>query len=331
MIDQTKLTELKIGDRVEHFFLITKYESKITKTNKPYLDLMMRDQSFEISAKLWDYNPNQYTAIFEGNIIKVRGMIEEFGGQPQIKIEKIRPAEPEDGVTHSDFLPKSRRDLNTMKEELRKNIEEIQNEFLSKIISEILVGEKFEKYVHVPAGKAWHHAYIHGLLEHTLEIMRICKLMCDIHPELDRDLMITAAILHDFGKVEELTYETNFNYTDKGKLIGHIVIAAIEIEKASDKIENFPTELKNKLLHLVLSHQGKLEFAAPVEPKMPEAVALYHADELSAKTNAYLNAVKQGSDKNTNWTNFIRLANTDLYISSAENETDMIKDSLFDN
>ncbi|MCF8265093.1 MAG: HD domain-containing protein, partial [Melioribacteraceae bacterium] len=170
------------------------------------------------------------------------------------------------------------------------------------------------QYQNAPAGKAWHHAYIHGLLEHTLEIVKICDLMCDIHKILDRDLLITGAILHDFGKTEELEFENNFDYTDKGKLLGHIVIAAIEIDKQCAKISEFPDELKNKLIHLVLSHQGKLEFATPVEPKFIEAIVLYHADELSAKTNAYKSAVINDANSGSDWTRYLPLAGTSLLI-----------------
>ncbi|MCK7525539.1 MAG: HD domain-containing protein [Ignavibacteriales bacterium] len=127
----------------------------------------------------------------------------------------------------------------------------------------------------VPAGKMWHHGYISGLIEHTLEIIRICDLMCDFHPEINRDLLICGAMLHDFGKIEELSFETGFEYTDKGKLIGHIVISSNDwLIKKLNEIKDFPEELKNCLIHLILSHQGKLEHASPVVPKTLEAIAL---------------------------------------------------------
>ena len=154
--------------------------------------------------------------------------------------------------------------------------------------------------------------------------------MCSFHPEINQDLLICGAILHDFGKVEELSFDNGFDYTDKGKLIGHIVIAAMEIEKTAKSIKNFPGELKNQLIHLVLSHQGKLEHASPVEPKTLEAIVLYHADELSAKTNAYKNAIKLEENSEGNWTKFLPLANTSLYkASSLENNSE--EKTLFDN
>src|SRR3989337_2262211 len=162
-------------------------------------------------------------------------------------------------------------------------------ELADKSIS--LNSNMFESFSLAPAGKSWHHSYVHGLLEHTLEIVKICDLMSDSHPEINRDLLVCGAILHDFGKIEELSFDTAFEYTDKGKLIGHIVIGAMIVEEKIKEIKDFPEDLKNCLIHLILSHQGKLEHASPVVPKTLEAIALYHPDELSAKVNAYKNAI----------------------------------------
>ena len=182
-----------------------------------------------------------------------------------------------------------------------------------------------------PAGKSWHHGYLHGLIEHTLEIVKLCDLMCDFHKELNRDLLVAGALLHDFGKTEELNYDSVFDYSDKGKLIGHIVICASMIEQETKKIKGFPEELKNLLIHLVLSHQGKLEYASPVVPKIPEAIALYQADELSAKVNAYINSLKSEVTGDGKWTKFIHLAQTDLYRrKNSGGKNGKINNSLFD-
>ena len=193
--------------------------------------------------------------------------------QPQIKVKSIRPAKLSDDVTVMDFLAKSKRDMSEMRKEFFDRAEKISNVKLRTLIKNIFTEENFEKYSSAPAGKSWHHSYIGGLLEHTLEIMKICDLMCDFHPEINRDLLICGAMLHDFGKIEELSFETGFEYTDKGKLIGHIVISAILVNQKIEEIKDFPEELKNCLIHLILSHQGKLEHASPVVPKTLEAIA----------------------------------------------------------
>lgn len=320
MLKQKVLIDLSIGDDFTLFLIVSKFEIKTSKNGSNYLNLELRDKSAALPGKVWDKIDNIKDSIKEGTIVKVAGKIEEFNGAPQIKIDKIRAAQDSDNVQPDDFLPHSKRPLDTMLNELNQVIESIKNQYLSTLLKSILSKTVLEKYQRTPAGKTWHHAYIHGLLEHTLEIIKICDLMCTFHSELNRDLLVSGAILHDFGKTEELTYESVFDYTDKGKLFGHIMIGAMEVEKAASSISNFPEDLKNQLIHLILSHQGKLEFASPVEPKTLEAIVLYQADELSAKTNAYKSAIEADKNKGGNWTRFLPLANTSLYISNEESK-----------
>jgi 3'-5' exoribonuclease len=266
-----------------------------------------------------------------GDIVKVVGSIEEFQGAVQIRVSSIKLATPKDKVSPIDFLPVSSRDLDVMKKEFNQKIKNITNEYLSKLLKQIFSDERFEKFCTAPAGKSWHHAYIHGLIEHTLEIIKICELMCEFHSELNRDLIIAGAILHDIGKTEELSYDSAFEYTDEGKLIGHIVIAAAIVKDEIKKVPGFPKELEDNLLHLILSHQGKLEHASPVVPKTIEAIALYQADELSAKVNAYKNALSSEIKGDSNWTRFIPLADTDLHKHNISSEREQKSNkSLFD-
>jgi len=321
MLDQKELNELSVGDEFTMFLIVTKSELKTAINGKSFLNLELRDKSLALPSKVWDNAEDYAKKLKEGTIVKVVGQIEDFKGALQIKIGKINPAKESDNVKPEDFLPKSQRSLSEMFNELDQVIASIKNPFLNQLIKVILTAGKLEKYSKVPAGKGWHHAYIHGLLEHTLEIIRICELMCSIHPELKRDLLITGALLHDFGKTEELTYDSVFDYSDKGKLIGHIMIGALEVEKAAALIQNFPEDLKDQLIHLILSHQGKLEFASPVEPRTLEAIVLYQADELSAKTNAYKYAIEADKNKGGRWTRFLPLANTALYIPDENSDS----------
>jgi len=326
---QKLLTELSFGERVDHLLFIKRLESKKTKAGKEFLDLDLSDQSCSLNAKYWSGFEEFKKFGSKGMIARFTGVIDDYMGTKQIKIEKTFPVDDEDGVSVEDFLPKSKRDLKVMTGELKSRIDKIGNSYLKRLLNLILTGKRFDKYIRVPAGKSWHHSYVHGLLEHTLEIVKICDLMCDIHHDVNRDLLISGAILHDFGKTEELSSDGSFDYTSKGRLLGHIVIAAIEIEKAAKKIEWFPDDLKDQLLHLVLSHQGKLEFATPVEPKTVEAIILYHADELSAKTNAYKNAIASDSTEGS-WTKYLPLAGTQLFKEKIESEEEKDNHSLFD-
>ena len=217
-----------------------------------------------------------------------------------------------------------------MKDEFTDRLDNVKNSYLKSLIKNIFNEDNFEKFTNSPAGKSWHHAYVHGLIEHTLEIMKICDLMCDIHPEINRDLLICGAMMHDFGKTEELGVDASFNYTEKGKLLGHIVISAMIINEQAGNIPDFPVDLKNNLLHIVLSHQGKLEFASPVVPKTLEAITLYQADELSAKVNAYKYALAAGIKGDSKWTRFITLASTDLHQHDIPSDNGELNKSLFD-
>jgi len=333
MLNQSDLSSISKGDPIDHFLLVKKCEIRLTKTSKEYISLELGDKSTSSASNLWEDAAGFKSiknSLTVGDIVKINGSMDEYQGNSQIKIDTIRLTKQSDDVTPKDFLPKSLRDLNVMKKEFTSRMEKISDADLKNLMKNIVTEERFAKYTSVPAGKMWHHGYIGGLIEHTLEIIRICDLMCDIHPEINRDLLVCGAMLHDFGKIEELSFEPVFEYTDKGKLLGHIVIAAMIVNDEINKISDFPENLKNNLLHLILSHQGKLEYASPVVPKILEAITLYQADELSAKVNAYKNVITNEIKPGSNWTKFISLAGTDIHSHGLMNKLDSNKKTLFD-
>src|SRR3972149_4118098 len=307
MLSQSDIITLNKGDALDHFLIVKKCELRTSKTNKQFLALELADKSISLNSNMFESFEEIYTKIKAGDVVKVKGTIDDYQGSPQIKVKSIRPTKITDDVTVMDFLAKSKRDMGEMRKEFFDRADKISNLKLHTLIKSIFTEDNFVKYSTVPAGKSWHHSYIGGLLEHTLEIIKICDLMCDFHPEINRDLLICGAILHDFGKIEELSFETGFEYTDKGKLVGHIVISAI------------------------LVNQKKLEHASPVVPKTLEAIALYQADELSAKVNAYKNALTTEMKTDSKWTKFLSLASTDLYSHGINPEIEhQINKSLFD-
>jgi 3'-5' exoribonuclease len=316
MTDQSDLATLVKGDPVDHYLLIRRIELRSTRTGSNYLSLELGDKSGSLNANLWENFKELASGAEVGNVLKVKGAIEEFQNNLQIRISAIRLSKDSDKVSPQDFLPKSSHELSKM---------------IKNLLENIFSGKRFENFSKAPAGKSWHHGYIHGLIEHTLEIIKICDLMCDLHSELNRDLLIAGAMLHDFGKTDELKYDSAFEYTDNGKLIGHIVMAAIIVKEEIKRIPDFPNELERNLIHLILSHQGKLEFASPVVPKTIEAITLYQADELSAKVNAYVNAISTEMRGDIKWTKFLPLAQTDLYKPNLEKESEGKNNkSLFD-
>lgn len=318
MLQQIEFNKLKDQDTVLHYCILSKFEIKLAKNGNQYLQVEVKDKSTLLVGRMWGGFESILPELKPGLIIKIKGVAENYQNSITLKIEQLRLTVPQDKVDITDFLPTSNRSFNEMKNELLLVIKSISNNYLKQLINNIFTQDTLNKFVEAPAAKNWHHAYIGGLIEHTLEIIKICDLMCKIHPEIKRDLLITGALFHDFGKLKELQVGTDIYYTDEGKLLGHIVIGAMEVEAKIKEIPNFPEKLKNDLLHLILSHQGKLEFATPVVPKTLEAIVLYQADELSAKTNAYKNVINNSDNQQSNWTKFIQLAGTDLYLRDYE-------------
>jgi 3'-5' exoribonuclease len=312
MLSQTDLILLQKGDLINHYLLLKKCEIKLTKSNKQYLYLELADRTLSLSANVWENFSKIYSELKTGDIVKVTGSMDDYLGIPQIKIISIKRADPVDNISTTDFLARSKRNVEEMKNELKIRIQKINNSKLKVLMDQFFNEKGLMKFTSAPAGKYWHHSYLSGLLEHSLELIKICDLMCDIHPEINRDLVICGALMHDYGKTEELSFNSSFDYTTKGKLIGHIVISAMLINEGCKKIPDFPDELRDCLLHIILSHQGKLEFASPVLPKTLEAITLYQADELSAKVNAYKSALSELKEKGK-WTKFLPLASTDLF------------------
>lgn len=333
MPSQAEINTLKRGDIVDHFFILKKTEIRVTRSNKKYLLLELGDKTSSIPCNVWDNFEDIHKSFAPGDLVKVEGVVDEFMGSPQLKLSSIRIARGSDNVSYSDFLGKSKRNPDEMRKEFTARIDRIRDNNLKALMRLIFNEDNMRKFSNAPAGKAWHHSYIHGLIEHTLEIIKICDLMCDIHPEINRDLLTAGAIMHDYGKIEEIKFESSFEYSDKGKLIGHIVLSAFAIQEYTAKIPGFPEEIKNCLLHIVLSHQGKLEYASPVVPKTIEAIALYQADELSAKINAYKGAILSDGNSESRWTKYLSLISTDLYkyLSSPDTAEEKINNTLFEN
>lgn len=334
MLNQKSIKELQNRDLVDHYFLLKRLEIKQKKDGSNYLLLEFSDKTGSILGNYWEGFEEFYKEAYIGAIVKVKGSVELFNDRLQLRIESISFPKEENEISLSDFLPSSIRDPEEMKKEFWKRVKKIQNDWLRNLLYKIFTPDRFERFSFAPAGKSFHHNYIGGLLEHTLEVVQICDLMCDIseksnfQPTINRDLLITGAMLHDVGKIEELSYETVFDYTDKGRLIGHIVIAANWVYGACSQILYFPEELQTLVLHLILSHQGKLENASPVEPKTLESIILYYADELSAKTNAYRQIIQGGGELNTNWTKYHHLIQSSLFVSK---DPEYYHKSNFDN
>lgn len=312
------VNELANGDSVEELFLVADKQIRSNRQGNLYLQMDLRDKTGAINARLWNVNDELANSFEPGDYLFARGKVQLFQGALQIILSHIRVSDPAD-VNADEFLPRTSRNIATLTNQLRDILLKMSNPHLRGIAECFLMDEDFlARFTKAPAGVRAHHAYQGGLLEHVATMLTIIHRIADLYPDIDRDLLLTGAFLHDIGKIFELSYEKGFNYTDEGQLIGHLVMG---VEMLNDKIgqvekligEPFPDELALRLKHMVLSHHGALEFGSPKVPMTPEAVALYHIDNLDAKVNAFVREIRDDPHRDSSWTQFNNTTNRRLF------------------
>jgi 3'-5' exoribonuclease len=311
------VTDLKPGSEVADFFVLRKKEIK-EYNGQRFLKLELGDRTGRIDGVVWD-NPEEIFNLAEtGEIVKIKGWVTTYRDASQIKVERLRKAIKSE-VELSDFLPSSEKDTSVLLEEFRKVVSSVQNLHLKKLLELLLEDSDLtEKIKKTPGGKLWHHAYVGGLLEHTLKVTQICEKAAGLYPLVNRDLLITGALLHDIGKINSYSAKGFFDYTDEGRLVGHIVSGEELIAKKLLEVPDFPPELALQVKHLILSHQGKLEFASPVVPQTIEAVILYYADEMDAKVDAFGHIIKTQKRKGKKWSDWVHLIDRYIYMGEEE-------------
>ena len=271
------------GNHISDVYLCKTKQIALTKNGKEYGSLVLQDKTGTVDAKIWELSSpgiNEFSAL---DYVYVDADVTLFQGQNQLNVKRIRKAD--EGEYHpADYLPVTTKDIPAMQHELIQYITTIKNEYLRKLASGYFNDPEFMKaFSFHSAAKSVHHGFVGGLLEHTLSVTRFCDFMVKSYPILNRDLLITAAILHDIGKTKELSLFPQNDYTNDGQLLGHIMIGAEMVHDAAQKIDGFPQELENQLKHCILAHHGELEYGSPKKPAMVEAVALNLADNADAK------------------------------------------------
>ncbi len=271
---------------VTAFFLVQSKQVRSTRDGKPYLDLRLSDRTGVVEARLWDGVEDVAGSVEQDDVVKVEAVVEPYRGQPQLKLRRLRRAQ-KDEVDLADFLPATREDVAALYEELLEVARGVGNAHLRELLLAVLTdAELAPRLKRAPGAKTLHHAYLGGLLEHVVSLCRLCRLAAQHYPEVDVDLLLTGAILHDLGKVYELSYERSFDYTTEGKLVGHIAIAVELVGRKMDAVAGFPRPLRTLVQHLLLSHHGRLEFGSPVTPRFREALLLHYLDDLDSKMEA---------------------------------------------
>jgi 3'-5' exoribonuclease len=280
------VSDINAEQNITTFFLVCEKEIRNTREGKPYLRLELGDRSGTIEARMWDQFETAARGINRDDFVKVQARVEIYKNRPQLSVMQVRLAKPEE-IDLADFLPQTSADVAKLYAQLLEYAASIANPWLKKLVAEILNDPAIAaKYKRAPAAKVMHHAYLGGLLEHVISLCGLAKLVAAHYPELDADLLLTAAILHDVGKLDELCYERAIGYTVEGQLLGHIVMEIGTVSKAIDTIEGFPPKLKTVVQHLLVSHHGEYEFGSPKLPMIREALAFHYLDDLDSKLAA---------------------------------------------
>ena len=275
------ITQRAVGETVDTFLLIKQSTKGVTTTGNPFMSLVLQDKSGDIEAKLWDTKEEHETMYAAETIVRVGGEIHNYRGKNQLRIKSIRPAKPEEKQSISDLVPSSDKSTEELFEEVVKYLFDMQNPQIQRITRHLL--KKYqEPFLTYPAATRNHHDYVSGLADHVVSMLKLGKSICEIYPSLNKDLLFAGIILHDIGKVFELSGPIATSYTVEGNLLGHISIMVTEISKAADELEIEGEEVM-LLQHMVLSHHGKEEWGSPKKPMIKEAEILHYIDNIDAK------------------------------------------------
>ena len=311
------LKDYREGEKFVGTYLCKQKQVLKTKAGKTYYSLTLQDRTGTADGKIWELNNG--IASFEAmDYIYCEGMVTSFQGNLQMNISRVRISD-EGEYDPADYVPCTEKNIDEMFGGIMKYVASVQNTYLRRLLEMYFVQDKdfIESFKKHSAAKSVHHSFLGGLLEHTLSVTDMCQFFAEHYPMIHRDLLITAALFHDMGKIQEISDFPKNDYTDAGQMLGHIYIGARAIEDAAAKVPGFPEKLKNELVHCILAHHGKLEFGSPKVPAIMEAMALHMADNADAKMQT-LKEVFQGAGKDMGWLGYNRMFESNLRRTSPE-------------
>ncbi|HYP07340.1 MAG TPA: HD domain-containing protein [Bryobacteraceae bacterium] len=299
------VSELQPNQVITATLLVQHKEVRQKKTGEPYLSLTLGDRTGDIDARMWD-NAAEVIDVFDrDDFVKVRGLMQVHQGRLQLTVHKLSRQALE-FVDQTDFFPASARDLDQMLAELRAIVANIRNPHLQSLLQAFLQDPEIVPRLRVaPAAKHVHHAFLGGLLEHVLSMCSVAKLLGAHYRDIDMDLLLTGVILHDIGKIHELTYERSFGYSTEGQLLGHISIGFGMIDNKIREVPGFPGRLRTLLQHMILSHHGQLEYGSPKVPLFPEALLLHHIDNMDSKMECMRSCIEKDRAVESSWTSYV--------------------------
>lgn len=314
------ISDLKIGDLVETTFVVSEKQVKKKKNGQDYCTVTLQDRGGTIEGVLWTEVFEASGDFKEGEIVEVEGVLKEYRSARQLIVNSLVKIEKDEGQDLSDYIKSTSKDIDSMFKEILAYIEGLESKYIKKLLSLFMDDKKFaEDYGTSTAAIRYHHAYQGGLLEHSLNVTKICDMAAGIYDNLNRDLLICGAILHDVGKIREYSSGVNLKTTNRGRLLGHITIGYGWVLEKIEQIKGFPKDLADRLLHIILSHHGHLEFGSPKRPKILEAFIVYHADHLDGDIGGF-NIIAENTSNENEWSEYARNFERPVFIKQLDLE-----------
>jgi 3'-5' exoribonuclease len=301
------INQLKEGDRLDDFFLVKTARLSETRAGKPYLILEVADRSGDIGGPIWDQAEDAQRVCQVGQFVHLSGQVQSYRDKLQLKIDAVRAVDPH-AVDHADFVLVCDQDREALARDLQALVASVKNPYLKKLLRLFFKAEPmWQRFQEAPAAKGIHHAYVGGLLEHSLSVAKVADQLAGHYVGVDRSLLLAGALLHDVGKVEELAMDLALiDYTAQGRMKGHLVMGSEMVAEAARSLKDFPPELLTQLQHLILSHHGRHEFGSPTVPMTVEAFLLSFVDDLDAKMNLMEQLRKKMKEPGLQWTEYQR-------------------------
>ena len=320
---KTYINEIKENDPVDSLFLVKEKSSAITKTGNTYLKLKLVDRSGEIEGRIWTSAENFAESFEKDGFVHVMGKAVSFQERLQVNITSIESMREEE-ILFSDFFPMTEKDIDGMFQSLLEISRQIKNTHLSQLLQLFWEDASFiELFKMAPASKWLHHNYLGGLLEHTLSVVHLVLKIASHYDGLNMDLLLTAAIFHDLGKVDELSYHRSFDYSDEGRLLGHIILGIERVDEKIRQLPDFPKDLSTLLKHFLLSHHGQYNWGSPKRPMTLEAVMLHFLDDMDAKINGIQQFIKKDVPEGSRWSTYHRTFEQYFYVPLPREQTEL--------
>ena len=308
------IADVNLGEMVDSTFVISAKQVKKKKNGEDYCSVTFQDKTGIVEGVIWTEVFLESGDFVEGDLVEVKGILKEYRGSKQLIVNALKRIPKDDNTDFSAYIKSTSKDIGEMFEEVAGFISSIENKHLKKLLGLFMEDEAFVKsYKTSTAAVKYHHAYQGGLLEHSLNVARISDRMTEIYDNVNRDLLIAGALLHDVGKIREYSSGVNLKITNRGRLLGHITMGYGWVLEKISQVKGFPADLCDRLLHIILSHHGHLEYGSPKRPKILEAFIVYHADHLDGDIGGFNIIIENTSDEN-DWSDYVRNFERPVYV-----------------